>query len=61
MRLQITSEDVRLVQLSKGLGFRSVSWRRGDKMEGTLHPRCFGIAKMVWQAAFTTRLVSPRR
>ncbi|HZY47455.1 MAG TPA: hypothetical protein VFE96_06625 [Candidatus Bathyarchaeia archaeon] len=61
MRLQITDEDPKLARYSKGLGFTSISWHRGDKMESVLHPRCFDIAKNVWQAAFNTRLVSPRR
>lgn len=61
MRLQITHEEKRLVDRAKLLGFTSSDWRAGSLMEGAFHNRCFNVAKLIWQIAFDTRALSPRR
>ena len=61
MRLHITSEDAKLIANAKKLGFTSASWRTGDSMEGVFHARCFKLAAFVWEVAFETRPLSPRR
>ncbi len=61
MKLQITSDAPKFVERAKKLGFTSATWRVGDHLEGKFHRRCFELAKVVWQVAFQTRAVSPRR
>jgi hypothetical protein len=61
MRLQITHEQKKLMERAKELGFSSASWRAGDRMEGLFHENCFNVAKLIWQVAFNTRALSPRR
>lgn len=61
MRLQITHEEPKLIQRAKELGFTSASWRAGDSMEGNFDQKCFNLAALVWQIAFHTRALSPRR
>ncbi len=61
MRLQITSEDSRFAGRARKLGFTSASWRTGDWMEGLFHNDCFKVAVQIWEVAFETRAVSPRR
>ena len=61
MRLQITNEEERLIARSKKLGFTSKTWKAGDNMQGRFHKQCFNLAMLVWQIAFHTRALSPRR
>ncbi len=61
MRLQITHEEPKLIQRTKELGFTSASWRTGESMEGNFDQKCFNLAALVWQIAFHTRGLSPRR
>jgi hypothetical protein len=61
MRLHITDQEPKLLDTAKKLGFVSASWRTGDHMEGPFHEECFNVAKLIWQIAFDTRALSPRR
>jgi hypothetical protein len=61
MQLQITHEQRKLMERAKELGFTSESWQAGDSMEGIFDKNCFNVAKLVWQVAFNTRALSPRR
>jgi hypothetical protein len=61
MRLDITSDDAKLIANAKKLGFTSATWRTGDSMEGIFHAQCFKLATFVWEVAFETRPLSPRR
>lgn len=61
MQLQITHEQSKLMERAKELGFTSESWRAGDSMAGVFDKNCFNVAKLVWQVAFNTRALSPRR
>jgi len=61
MRLQITHDQKKLMDRAKFLGFKSEDWRKGQWMEGAFHRNCFNVAKLVWQIAFNTRALSPRR
>jgi hypothetical protein len=33
----------------------------GEAMQGTLHRQCFNQAMLIWEIAFHTRPLSPRR
>ncbi len=61
MKLKIVSGETRLLDRAKKLGFTSSTWREGDFLLGYFDKKCFELAKRVWQVAFSTRLVSPRR
>lgn len=61
MRLQITSEDRKFTNRARKLGFTSNTWRTGDSMQGPFHKDCFNTAMLIWEVAFETRAVSPRR
>ena len=61
MRLHITDQEPKLLDSARKLGFTSASWHAGDYMEGVFHLKCFNMAKLVWQIAFDTRALSPRR
>ena len=61
MRLHITDQEPKLIDAAKKLGFTSASWHAGDYMEGIFHTKCFNMAKLVWQIAFDTKPLSPRR
>jgi hypothetical protein len=61
MKLQITSEDPKFGNRARKLGFTSGSWRMADSMEGWFHKDCFNTAMLIWEVAFETRAVSPRR
>ncbi len=61
MKLKITSGENRLIQRAKELGFASSTWKEGDSLQGYFDRKCFAVAKLIWQAAFNTRLVGPRR
>jgi len=61
LRLHITSQDPRLLNNARKLGLVSGTWRTGDYMEGPFHRECFKVAKLIWQIAFDTRGLSPRR
>ena len=61
MRLQIAREDPGMIDSARKMGFTSANWRAGEAMQGTLHRRCFNQAIQVWEIAFNTRALSPRR
>lgn len=61
MKLKITSSKPELLESSKKLGFASATWQEGDFLSGPLHRKCFDMAIHIWQVAFHTRPVSPRR
>ncbi len=61
MKLQITSAEPRFIEKAMKLGFASNNWLVGGSMEGTFHKACFDKAKLIWEVAFETRAVSPRR
>ena len=61
MRLQITHEEPRMIECAKKVGFTSANWRVGEEMRGQLHSRCFNQAILIWEIAFHTRALSPRR
>ena len=61
MTLQITSEESRFLAKAKNLGFTSTNWGMGGSMKGNFHRDCFNRAALIWQVAFETRAVSPRR
>ncbi len=61
MKLRITSGENRLIERAKGLGFTSSTWKEDDFLQGYFDRKCFNLAKLVWQVAFNTRLLSPRR
>ena len=61
MKLKITSGENRLIQRAKELGFTSSTWKQDDFLQGYFDRKCFNLVKLVWQVAFNTRLVSPRR
>lgn len=61
MKLKITSSKPELAERSKRLGFTSATWREGDFLQGLFHQKCFRTAINIWQLAFHTRPVSPRR
>lgn len=59
--MQITSDEPRFLEKAKKLGFTSTSWRAGSSMKGSFHRDCFDQAALIWEVAFETRAVSPRR
>ena len=61
MRLQITHEDPKMIACAKKVGFTSANWRVGEEMQGPLHRQCFYQAISIWEIAFHTRALSPRR
>lgn len=61
MRLQITHKNPRMIECAKKLGFMSSNWDVGEAMQGTLHRQCFNQAILIWEIAFNTRALSPRR
>ncbi len=61
IRLKITQEEPRLTKRAKELGFTSPTWKAGDYLEGPFDASYFDVAKLMWQIAFHTRLLSPRR
>jgi hypothetical protein len=61
MKLKITSSKPELLESSKKLGFTSTTWQEGDFLQGSLHKKCFDMTIHIWQVAFHTRPVSPRR
>ena len=61
MRLQITHEDELMIKCAKKVGFTSKNWHVGEEMQGPFHTRCFNQAILIWEIAFHTRALSPRR
>jgi len=61
MRLQITHEDPRMISCAKRVGFTSANWSVGEEMQGAFHRQCFNQAILIWEIAFHTRALSPRR
>lgn len=61
MRLQITHDNPRMIDCAKKVGFTSTNWDLGEAMQGTLHRQCFNQAMLIWEIAFHTRPLSPRR
>jgi len=61
MRLQITHEAPKMIACAKRVGFTSTNWLLGEEMQGTFHNRCFNQAILIWEIAFHTRALSPRR
>ncbi len=61
MKLKITSGENRLIERAKGLGFTSSTWKEDDFLQGYFDRKCFNLAMLIWQMAFNTRLLSPRR
>ena len=61
MMLQITSSETRFIEKAKKLGFTSSNWQSGGSMRGNFHKDCFDQAELIWEVAFETRAVSPRR
>ena len=61
MRLHITHQQPRLLDAARTLGFTSLSRREGDYMEVPFHNDRFRLAGLIWQIAFDTRGLSPRR
>ena len=61
MMLQITSKEPRFTEKAQKLGFTSDNWRLGESMKGNFHRDCFDRAALLWEVAFETRAVSPRR
>ncbi|HZY95043.1 MAG TPA: hypothetical protein VFE98_09360 [Candidatus Bathyarchaeia archaeon] len=61
MILQITSDEARFIEKAKKLGFSSKSWQSGGSIKGDFHKDCFDQAKLIWEIAFETRALSPRR
>jgi hypothetical protein len=61
IKLQITHKDPRMIECAKKVGFTSPNWELGEAMQGTLHRQCFNQAIRIWEIAFHTRPLSPRR
>jgi len=61
MTLQITHKNPSMIECAKKVGFTSPNWDLGEAMQGTLHAQCFNQAIQIWQIAFHTRPLSPRR
>jgi hypothetical protein len=61
MRLKITHEDDRMIKGAKKAGFTSENWQVGEEMQGAFHTQCFNQAIRIWEIAFHTRALSPRR
>jgi len=61
VKLQITHADSNFLEKAKDLGFKSKTWSPGDYMQGRVHGACFKTVARVWQVAFNTRSLSPRR
>ena len=61
MRLQITHQNDKMIKCAKKVGFTSANWSVGEPMEGTFHKQCFKQAVLIWEIAFHTRALSPRR
>jgi len=61
MRLQITHKNARMIECAKKVGFTSPNWDLGQAMQGTMHRQCFNQAMLIWEIAFHTRPLSPRR
>ena len=61
MRLQITHEDPKMIACAKRVGFTAANWRVSEEMQGAFHRKCFNHAILIWEIAFHTRALSPRR
>jgi hypothetical protein len=61
MKLQITHKNPRMIDCAKKVGFTASNWDLGEAMQGTLHRQCFNQAMLIWEIAFHTRPLSPRR
>ena len=61
MRLQITHKNPRMIECAKKAGFTSPNWELEEEMQGTFHRQCFNQAISIWEIAFHTRALSPRR
>jgi hypothetical protein len=61
IRLQITHKNARMIECAKKVGFTSSNWDLGEAMQGTMHRQCFNQAMLIWEIAFHTRPLSPRR
>ena len=61
MRLQITHKNPRMIECAEKVGFTSPNWELEEEMQGTFHRRCFNQAILIWEIAFHTRALSPRR
>jgi hypothetical protein len=61
MRLQITHKNPRMIECAKKVGFTSPNWDLEEEMQGTFHKQCFNQAILIWEIAFHTRALSPRR
>jgi len=61
MRLQITHKNPRMIECAKKVGFTSPNWNLEEEMQGTFHRPCFNQAILIWEIAFHTRALSPRR
>lgn len=61
MTLQIIGEEPKFIEKAEKLGFTSDSWQSGNSMNGSFHKECFKRAMLIWQVAFETRAISPRR
>jgi hypothetical protein len=61
MRLQITHKNPRMIECAKKVGFTSPNWDLEEEMQGAMHRQCFNQAMLIWEIAFHTRALSPRR
>jgi len=61
MRLHITHKNPRMIECAKKVGFTSPNWDLEEEMQGTFHKQCFNQAILIWEIAFHTRALSPRR
>jgi hypothetical protein len=61
MRLQITHKNPSMIECARKVGFASSNWDVGKAMEGPFHKQCFSQAIRIWEIAFHTRPLSPRR
>ena len=61
MRLRITHANPRMIECAKKVGFTSHNWDLEEEMQGTFHQQCFNQAILIWEIAFHTRALSPRR
>jgi hypothetical protein len=61
MKLQITHKNPRMIACAKRVGFTSATWIVGEEMQGAFHRQCFNQAILIWEIAFHTRALSPRR
>ena len=61
MRLHITHKNPRMIESAKKVGFTSPNWDLEEEMQGAFHRQCFKQAILIWEIAFHTRALSPRR